>query len=158
MFDPFEDQLAQVPLREPPREWRAEILGAATRCERPPLPATQPAWWMQVWLRMPLPTLGFAMACGLTVLLSGLDQGGPATRPSTGPTISREQIAAARAERRELLQAFYLVDGAADLPAESKESSAPPPPATLPRPRSDRREDGEDRFGLRTADRFLPLV
>ena len=158
MSDSFEDQLAQVPLREPPREWRSEILAVAMASAPRRQPTAEPAWWMQLWLRIPLPTLGFAAACGLTVLLSSMDQEGSAGRNSSGAMISREQVAAARAERRELLQAFYLVDGTGDLPAESKESSAPPRPAALPRPRSDQRNENGDGFGIRVSDRFLPFV
>lgn len=158
MFDPFEDQLAQVPLREPPREWRSEILAAANAGARRSRPSAEPTWWTQLWLRIPWPTMGFAAACGLTMVVSSLDQSGAAERRSNGPAISREQIAAARAERRELLQAFYLVDGAGDLPVESKKSPAPPPPAAMPRPRSDRRDGDGDGFGIRASDRFLPFV
>ncbi len=162
MSDPFEDQLARTPRRELPPEWRSEILrtaAEATATIRPrPRHATEPSWWMGLWLRLPVPTLGFAAACVLTVMLSIVDQGLPNPSQTVSRPVSREQIAAARAERNELLQAFYWVDGGNDLPSESKPRSELLRPVILPRPRSDRRTPGDDRFGITLPNHFLPIV
>ena len=155
MSNPFEEQLARTPRRELPPEWRSEILRTANAASRR---TPEPGWWTQLWLRVPVPTLGFAAACGLTAVFSIIEPASDKSGFTTAQPLSSAQIAAARAERRELLQAFYLVDGAGDFPAESKESSAPPPPTALPRPRSDRRDAREDRFGNRASDHFQPFV
>lgn len=164
MSDPFEDQLARTPRRELPPEWRSEILLAAaeatattTTRPRSSHPAG-PSWWMGLWLRLPVPTVGFGAACVLTVLLSTVDPWGSDPMHTVSRPISREQIAAARAERNELLQAFYLVDGGNEPPSESKPRSERLRPAILPRPRSDRRSPEDDGFGITLPNRFMPLV
>lgn len=164
MSDPFEAQLARTPRRELPPEWRSEILrtaaeaaATATTRQRPGHP-TEPSWWVGLWLRLPVPTVGFAAACVLTVTLSLLDQGSPDPGHTVSRPISREQIAAAQAERYELLQAFYLVDGGNELPSESKPRSERLRPAILPRPRSDHRSPEDDGFGITLPKHFMPLV
>ena len=162
MSDLFEDQLTRTPRRELPPEWRSEILRTAAEAAattRPrPRHLIEPSWWMGLWLRLPVPTVGFAAACVLTVLLSTVDQWGSEPGHTVPHPISREQIAAARAERYELLQAFYLVDGGNEPPSESKPRSELLRPALLPRPRSDRRSPEDDGFGITLPDRFMPLV
>lgn len=113
---------------------------------------------MLLWLRIPVPTVGFAAACVLTGVLSTADQWGFEPGPTVSNPISSEQISAAWAERNELLQAFYSADGGNELPAESKPRTKPLQPALLPRPRSDRRTPEDDGFGVLLQNSRMPLV
>jgi hypothetical protein len=154
MTDPFEDQLRRTPPRTLPPEWKAEILGAATaaamesrRTPSRPAAGMYQNWWTQLWLRIPLPTVGLAGAWGIALLISGAESWfAPVSHGQTEP-VSAQQIATARAERQALFEEFSLADGGGGLPQDSMPAPKTAAPAWHPKPRSERNSEEEDRFG-----------
>jgi hypothetical protein len=130
--DDFEEHLAQVPRRTAPAEWRAKILSAAKSTPRSALPAPRSplpnrllAWWgglSPAWR-----TLATIWIVCLTINhFTGTAPAEPAAGGFAYARLAPEQIAAVRAQRREMLQLAGLTEPE---PAE-------PPPPRLPRPRS----------------------
>ncbi len=160
MTDPFEDQLRRTPPRALPPEWKAEILGAATaaamesrRSRSRPTVGTYQNWWTQLWLRIPLPTVGLAGAWGIALLISGAESWfAPVSKERRDP-VSAQQIATARAERQALFEEFSLADGGGGLPQDSMPAPKTAAPVWHPKPRSESHPNPEDRFGARLQDR-----
>lgn len=161
MTDPFEDQLRRTPPRELPSEWKAEILGAANaaamelrRTPSRPAAGSYQSWWTQLWLRIPLPTVGLAWAWGIALLLSGLESWfNPSAHEQRAP-VSAQQIATARAERQALLEEFSLAEGGGGFPQDSMPAPKTAAPIWRPKPRSEGHPEKEDRFGVTIQDRL----
>ncbi len=151
--DDFEQQLARTPRRAAPPEWRADILAnahaaaAARRLESPrsradgPSRAHSPLLQLWVWLTGISPAwraLAAVWAVCLTVnhFTSSPPTGSLASRGDRG-NLAPEQIAAARAQRAELLQLAGLVET----------RSPEPQPARPPGPRSGLRRPERSSFG-----------
>ena len=151
MNDEFEQHLTRTPLRTPPPEWRRDILCAAAEASttrRPPTIPTGLGWWEHLWLRFPLPTMGVAAAWTFAALLSASERRMFETPRHGSTSVSSEQIAVARAERKALWEGFVLADGRSEEEPESSPQHPSPPPPLRPRPRSDRSRPDDDRFGL----------
>ena len=118
----FEKRLQDQPMREPPREWRAEILRAAARDERPPFVSLLASW---LWPH-PRAWAGRAAVWAVILLLDCTAPRGPrvargsAAMPYPSLAIMRQQ---------NLLMAQLLG------PADAEAPAALPAP---PKPRSDR--------------------
>ncbi len=130
--DDFEERLAQVPRRATPSAWRAEILSAAKSAPRSALPAPRSslpgqflAWWgglSPAWRTLAAVWIVCLTINHFTGAKSSESPAGSFAYTGFAP----EQLAAVRAQRREMLQLAGLTEPE---PAE-------PPPARLPRPRS----------------------
>ena len=152
-LDDFERQLARTPRRAAPPEWRADILAnahaaaAARRLESPRFRAdglsspTSPVLQLWAWVTGISPAwraLAAVWAVCLTVnhFTSSPPTGSLASRADRG-SLAPEQIAAARAQRAELLQLAGL----------SEPRSPEPQPARPPGPRSALRRPERPSFG-----------
>ena len=123
--DDFEEHLAQVPRRTAPAEWRAKILSAVKSTPRSALPDRLLAWWGGL-----SPAWRMLATVWIVCLTINHFTGTAPAEPSLGgfayARLAPEQIAAVRAQRREMLQLAGLTEAE---PAE-------PPVPRLPRPRS----------------------
>ncbi len=152
-LDDFERQLARTPRRAAPPDWRADILANAhsaaaargiesprSRADEPSSPHN-PALQLWAWLAGISPAwraLAAVWAVCLTVnhFTSSPATGSLASRGDRG-SLAPEQIAAARAQRAELLQLAGL----------SEPEPAEPPPLRPPGPRSSLRRHGRPSYG-----------
>lgn len=137
--DDFEQHLARVPRRATPAEWRADILReaksatpSALSVPRSPLPdprSSLPGQFLAWWggLSPARRTLAAVWIVCLTVNhFTGATPSDSAAGSFAYTRLAPEQIAAVRAQRREMLQLAGLTEPE---PAE-------PPPTRPPRPRS----------------------
>jgi hypothetical protein len=130
----FEQRLQEQPLRQPPAEWRREILGAARLVNRADdrLPATAHGWsWVALrqWL-WPCPEAWAALAAAW-IASAALSLATPST-----PAASPEPEARLRPERiRGYVQERQLLSRLLE-PAPPSSPAAAPAPAVVPRPRT----------------------
>jgi len=123
-FDDFEEKLRRQPMREVPKQWREEILSAASA--RPDLTATK--WWHEWLWPCPQAWAGLAVVW-LAILALSLTGHGNSSHPSeTRVAFSRQELMDLK--RQQLMFATLIS------PAET--ADIPPQPALSPR--SERRK------------------
>jgi hypothetical protein len=130
--DPFEDQLRGQPLRQPPADWRKDILGAAdreTRHDSPLTPQPSISWWQSLFWPAPRAWAGLAAVwIGILGLqyLAGDDS--PKPRQTAQASPSRQVEFALREKHR-----LYV-----ELLNETETNAvAEPPQWFVPKPRSE---------------------
>lgn len=144
MNDDFENQLARRSLRAAPTDLRAQVLTAANSApwtpNRPANSASAKAtFWRWLTSQSPAwPALATVWLLCLSVNYLSGSGGDRTTRGSLAP----EQLAAARAQRAELLQLAGLGDAELTDPPAAK-----PPRNTPPRPHSSLRRSSRPGYG-----------
>lgn len=143
--DYFEKQLERQSLRQPPAEWRGEILAAARANIRQEAPADEPGLlvgWRALLARIPVAWAAvaavWAFILGVNLLISGPDFAAARGNPQPAP----DALAIWSLRNAEL---SLLADQSVDPPPR------PAPPAA-PAPRSDhRRKEGWAELGRKHA-------
>jgi hypothetical protein len=149
--DEFEARLARQPLRAAPPELRAQVLAAvqekavgASPCHPQRLPGetahSSPGWLDWLLARFPIPAIGIAAVWAFVFFTADVDRRLNGNLAQAPVTVSREQIAEARAQRAELWQMAGLDELRPRL-------TSPAPTPAPPRPRSQVRPVRDDRFG-----------
>lgn len=127
--DDFENQLQNQPLRQVPREWRAEILNAASAALTiPPSPFTSHVpWWRELLWPNPAVWAGLAAAWVVVFALNMASSQELPTTVATTPAPSPEVLQALNQQK----QLFAELIHSSELP------SVETPKPFLPRPRSE---------------------
>jgi hypothetical protein len=116
----FEKRLQDVPMREVPGHWKAQIVAAAQQ--------PQPAWWREWLWPCPRAWAGLAAAWGFILLLSVTTPDEPAA-PGQKSSASWQSFAFLQQEAQIIAQ----------LSGDEESRPATPPPPAATKPRSSRR-------------------
>jgi hypothetical protein len=119
MNSDFEKRLQDLPMREVPGHWKAQILAAAQ---------PQPAWWREWLWPSPRAWAGLAAAWGIIFLLSVTAPDEPAAA-GRNASASWQSFAFLRQETEIIAQ----------LSGDDESRRTPPPPPAATKPRSSRR-------------------
>ncbi len=119
MNSDFEKRMQELPMREVPGHWKAQILAAAQ---------PRPAWWQEWLWPNPRAWAGLAVAWGIIFLLSAATPGEPGE-------VGRKASAS--------WQSFAFLQQETEIIAQlsgaDESRPAPPPPPAATKPRSSRR-------------------
>lgn len=130
--DPFENQLRRQPLRQPPADWRKEILSIAARQARQESNISpQPTffWWRTLFWPAPQAWAGLAAVWVAILGLQFLSGGDSPTPPQTSQASPSRQIEYALREKHRLYVELLNETGT--------NSVAEPPRRFVPGPRSE---------------------
>jgi hypothetical protein len=127
----FESQLRRQHLKQPPAEWRKDILAAATQAKSEPATDREPStsWWRTLFWPAPRAWAGLAAVWVVILAVHFLTDDAPAAlQVAHAPPQSRQMLVAMQEKQR--LYAELLSEMDANLEAE-------PAKKFMPKPRSE---------------------